>query len=325
MYKPYKLLILIAALLASHNSVLAQGSSAYPSRPITMIVPMSPGGTSDLLARNLVPLLTEKLGQTIVVENRVGANGAIGEEIFSRAKPDGYTIMLEAASIATNPWMNNLSYDPRKAFIPTILVAAVPLVLVVNNNVNAQNAKEFIALAKAKPGQLNYASWGNGSIGQFAGEIFKISTKTSITHVPYKSTAQAVSDTLAGQVDAMFPTLSLVLPQLGSGKIRALALTSPERSPLAPEIPTMAEVGVPGVEVETWFGIFLPAGTPDSIVDKINQTTQGILSTPSFKAQLEKQGFRVIGGSKADFSKFYLGEIARYGRVVKEANMKSGD
>jgi tripartite-type tricarboxylate transporter receptor subunit TctC len=233
--------------------------------------------------------------------------------------------MLEAASIATNPWMNNLSYDPRKAFIPTILVAAVPLVLVVNNNVNAQTAKEFIALAKAKPGQLNYASWGNGSIGQFAGEIFKISTKTSITHVPYKSTAQAVSDTLAGQVDAMFPTLSLVLPQLGSGKIRALALTSPERSPLAPEIPTMAEVGVPGVEVETWFGIFLPAGTPDSIVDKINQTTQGILSTPSFKAQLEKQGFRVIGGSKADFSKFYLGEIARYGRVVKEANMKSGD
>jgi tripartite-type tricarboxylate transporter receptor subunit TctC len=290
-----------------------------------MIVPMSPGGTSDLLARNLVPLLTEKLGQTIVVENRVGANGAIGEEIFSRAKPDGYTIMLEAASIATNPWMNNLSYDPRKAFIPTILVAAVPLVLVVNNNVNAQNAKEFIALAKAKPGQLNYASWGNGSIGQFAGEIFKISTKTSITHVPYKSTAQAVSDTLAGQVDAMFPTLSLVLPHLGSGKIRALALTSPERSPLAPEIPTMAEVGVPGVEVETWFGIFLPAGTPDSIVDRINQTTQGILSTPSFKAQLEKQGFRVIGGSKADFSKFYLGEIARYGRVVKEANMKSGD
>jgi tripartite-type tricarboxylate transporter receptor subunit TctC len=290
-----------------------------------MIVPMSPGGTSDLLARNLVPLLTEKLGQTIVVENRVGANGAIGEEIFSRAKPDGYTIMLEAASIATNPWMNNLSYDPRKAFIPTILVAAVPLVLVVNNNVNAQTAKEFIALAKARPGQLNYASWGNGSIGQFAGEIFKISTKTSITHVPYKSTAQAVSDTLAGQVDAMFPTLSLVLPHLGSGKIRALALTSPERSPLAPEIPTMAEVGVPGVEVETWFGIFLPAGTPDSIVDKINQTTQGILSTPSFKAQLEKQGFRVIGGSKADFSKFYLGEIARYGRVVKEANMKSGD
>jgi hypothetical protein len=255
----------------------------------------------------------------------MGANGAIGEEIFSRAKPDGYTLMLESTSMATNPWMSNLSYDPRKAFVPAILVASVPLVLVVNNNVNAQTAKEFISLAKANPGQLNYSSWGNGSIGQFAGEIFKSATKTNITHVPYKSTAQALSDTLAGQVDAMFPTLPLALQQLGSGKIRALALASPVRSPMAPDIPTMAEVGVSGVEVETWFGIFLPAGTPDSIVNKINQTTQSIIDTPSVKAQLEKQGFRIIGGSRSDFNKYYLSEINRYGRIVKEANLKSND
>jgi tripartite-type tricarboxylate transporter receptor subunit TctC len=286
---------------------------------------MSPGGTSDLLARNLAPLLTEKLGQSVVIDNRMGANGAIGEEIFSRAKPDGYTLMLESTSMATNPWMSNLSYDPRKAFIPAILVASVPLVLVVNNNVNAQTAKEFISLAKANPGQLNYSSWGNGSIGQFAGEIFKSATKTNITHVPYKSTAQALSDTLAGQVDAMFPTLPLALQQLGSGKIRALALASPVRSPMAPDIPTMAEVGVSGVEVETWFGIFLPAGTPDSIVNKINQTTQSIIDTPSVKAQLEKQGFRIIGGSRSEFNKYYLSEINRYGRIVKEANLKSND
>jgi tripartite-type tricarboxylate transporter receptor subunit TctC len=286
---------------------------------------MSPGGTSDLLARNLAPLLTEKLGQSVVIDNRMGANGAIGEEIFSRAKPDGYTLMLESTSMATNPWMSNLSYDPRKAFMPAILVASVPLVLVVNNNVNAQTAKEFISLAKANPGQLNYSSWGNGSIGQFAGEIFKSATKTNITHVPYKSTAQALSDTLAGQVDAMFPTLPLALQQLGSGKIRALALASPVRSPMAPDIPTMAEVGVSGVEVETWFGIFLPAGTPDSIVNKINQTTQSIIDTPSVKAQLEKQGFRIIGGSRSEFNKYYLSEINRYGRIVKEANLKSND
>lgn len=321
----YKYFTIIAVLMASHGGVSAQGSNNYPSRPISVIVPMSAGGTADLLARNLAPLLTEKLGQSVVVDNRVGANGAIGEEIFSRAKPDGYTLMLESTSIATNPWMSNLSYDPRKAFVPSILIAAVPLVLVVNNNVNAQSAKEFIALAKASPGQLNYSSWGNGSIGQFAGEIFKSSTKTDIAHVPYKSTAQALSDTLAGQVDAMFPTLPLVLQQLGAGKIRALALASSVRSPLAPEIPTMAEVGVPGVEVETWFGIFLPAGTPDNIVNKINQTTQGILNTPSVRAQLEKQGFRIIGGSRADFSKYYLSEITRYGRIVKEANLKSND
>lgn len=325
MLKLGRLLMLIAATTALQASVFAQSSNQYPTRPISMIVPMSPGGTADLLARNLAPLLTEKLGQSVVIDNRVGANGAIGEEIFSRAKPDGYTLMLESTSIATNPWMSNLSYDPRKAFTPSILIAAVPLVLVVNNNVNAQSAKDFIALAKANPGQLNYASWGNGSIGQFAGEIFKSSTKTNITHVPYKSTAQALSDTLAGQVDAMFPTLPLVLQQLGAGKIRALALASSVRSPLAPEIPTMAEVGVPGVEVETWFGIFLPAGTPDNIVNKINQTTQNIIDTPGVRAQLEKQGFRIIGGSKSDFNKYYQSEITRYGRIVKEANLKSND
>lgn len=320
-----RLIALLIASVAIPSGAFAQTASAYPSRPITMIVPMSPGGTADLLARNLAPLLTEKLGQSVVIDNRMGANGAIGEEIFSRAKPDGYTLMLESTSIATNPWMSNLSYDPRKAFTPAILIAAVPLVLVVNNNVNAQTAKEFIALAKANPGQLNYSSWGNGSIGNFAGEIFKSATKTNIAHVPYKSTAQALSDTLAGQVDAMFPTLPLVLQQLGAGKIRALALASSVRSPLAPEIPTMAEVGVSGVEVETWFGIFLPAGTPDNIVNKINQTTQSIIDTPNVRAQLEKQGFRIIGGSRSDFSKYYLSEINRYGRIVKEANLKSND
>ena len=320
-----QLVALLVALATIHSSAFAQSGSAYPSRPITVIVPMSPGGTADLLARNLAPLLTEKLGQSVVIDNRMGANGAIGEEFFSRAKPDGYTLMLESTSIATNPWMSNLSYDPRKAFTPAILIAAVPLVLVVNNNVHAQTAKEFISLAKSNPGQLNYSSWGNGSIGHFAGEIFKSATKTNIAHVPYKSTAQALSDTLAGQVDAMFPTLPLALQQLGSGKIRALALASSVRSPLAPEIPTMAEVGVQGVEVETWFGIFLPAGTPDSIVNKINQTTQGIIDTPSVKAQLEKQGFRIVGGSRSDFNKYYLSEINRYGRIVKEANLKSND
>ena len=320
-----QLMALLVALATIHSSAFAQSGSAYPSRPITVIVPMSPGGTADLLARNLAPLLTEKLGQSVVIDNRMGANGAIGEEFFSRTKPDGYTLMLESTSIATNPWMSNLSYDPRKAFTPAILIAAVPLVLVVNNNVHAQTAKEFISLAKSNPGQLNYSSWGNGSIGHFAGEIFKSATKTNIAHVPYKSTAQALSDTLAGQVDAMFPTLPLALQQLGSGKIRALALASSVRSPLAPEIPTMAEVGVQGVEVETWFGIFLPAGTPDSIVNKINQTTQGIIDTPSVKAQLEKQGFRIVGGSRSDFNKYYLSEINRYGRIVKEANLKSND
>lgn len=322
----HNLLAVIAISIGASHTALGQNSSGYPNRPMTVIVPMSAGGTADLVARNLAPLLTEKLGQSVIVDNRVGANGAIGEEFFSRAKPDGYTLMIESTSIATNPWMSNLTYDSRRAFIPVIQIAAVPLVLVVNTNkVSSQNVKEFIALAKKNPGQINYASWGNGGIAHFAGEIFKSTTKTDITHVPYKSTAQALSDTLAGQVDAMFPTLPLAMQHLGGGKIRALALTSSVRSPMAPDIPTMAEAGVPGVEVETWFGIFLPAGTPQDIVNKIQLTTQSILMNPSFKSHLEKQGFRVIGGTQAEFNKFYLAEIERYGRIVKEANLKSGE
>ena len=322
----HKLIATFVIFLSTSGISWAQISGNYPNRPITVIVPMSAGGTSDLIARNLAPVLTEKLGQSVVIDNRVGANGAIGEEYFSRAKPDGYTLMIESTSVVTNPWMSTLTYDAKKAFIPVIQIASVPLVLVVNTSkVNSQTTKEFIALAKKNPGQLNYASWGNGGIGHFGGEIFKNVTKTDIAHVPYKSTAQALSDTLAGQVDAMFPTLPLAMQHLGGGKIRALALTSSVRSPMAPDIPTMAEAGAPGVEVETWFGIFLPAGTHPDIINKINQTTQAILTSPSFKAQFEKQGFRVVGGTQAEFSKFYFAEMERYGRVVKEANLKSGD
>ena len=225
----YKTLI-TAAALALCNLAQAQSASTYPDHPITIIVPMSAGGTADLVARMLAPALGAQLGQSIVIDNRVGANGAIGEEIFSRAKPDGYTIMIESTSIATNPWMNSKpSYDAHNAFIPAIQIASVPLVLIVNSQVNAQTAQEFIALARKQPGQLNYASWGNGGIGHFAGETFKIATKTNITHIPYKSTAQALSDTVAGQVDAMFPTLPLAIQHLSGGKIRALGLACPRR------------------------------------------------------------------------------------------------
>ena len=321
----YKTLITAIALVLC-NSAHAQSAPTYPDRPVTIIVPMSAGGTADLVARMLAPALGTQLGQSIVIDNRVGANGAIGEEFFSRAKPDGYTLMIESTSIATNPWINSRpSYDARNAFIPVIQIASVPLVLVVNTRVNAQTAQEFVALAKKQPGHLNYASWGNGGIAHFAGETFKIATKTNITHVPYKSTAQALSDTVAGQVDAMFPTLPLAIQHLSGGKIRALGLASASRSPMAPDIPTLAEVGIPGVEVETWFGIFLPAKTPAAIIKKINEITGSILSQPEYRSRLESQGFKVIGGTSADFSKFYMTEIDRYGRIVKEANLKADE
>jgi tripartite-type tricarboxylate transporter receptor subunit TctC len=312
----------LTALFATIPALAYSQTDNYPNRQINLIIPMAAGGTSDLVARTLVSALTEEFGQTLILENRPGANGAIGEEYFSRAKPDGYTLMLESTSIATNPWMSKQSYDARKDFIPVIQMASVPLVLVVNEKVPAKNLAEFIELAKKNPGKVSYSSWGNGSIGHFAGESFKISAKVDLLHVPYKSTAQSISDALAGQVNSVFPTLPLAIQHLKSGKIRALTLLSAKRSPMAPDIPTTAELGFPGLEVETWFGFFLPAKTPDAIVQKVYQVVNKVIQRPAIKSQLEDQGFRMINISQAEFAKFYQAEIVRYGKVVKEANLK---
>ncbi len=297
-------------------------AQAYPVRPVTLVLPFSAGGTADILTRAMAPALSTAFGQNVVIENRVGANGAIGEEFVARSKPDGYTVMITSTSIATNPWMTTLSYDPRKAFIPVMLITSVPLVLAVNPQVKAQTARDFVELARRQSGGLNYSSWGNGSIGHFAGENLQLTSQVKLNHVPYKSTAQALNDTLAGQVDAMFPTLPLALQHIKAGKLRALGLTSPNRSPLAPEIPTMAEAGLPGNEIETWFGVFLPTGTDPAIVQRVYRTFQSVLQQPEMKTRLEGQGFRVIASSSDEFAKFLASQTEWYGRVVKQANIK---
>ena len=297
-------------------------AQAYPVRAVTLVLPFSAGGTADILTRAIAPALSTAFGQNVVIENRVGANGAIGEEFVARAKPDGYTVMITSTSIATNPWMTTLSYDPRKAFIPVMLITSVPLVLAVNPQVKAQTAREFVELARRQNGGLNYSSWGNGSIGHFAGENLQLTSQVKLNHVPYKSTAQALNDTLGGQVDAMFPTLPLALQHIKAGKLRALGLTSPNRSQLAPEIPTMAEAGLPGNEIETWFGVFLPAGTDPAIVQRVYRTFQTVLQQPEMKTRLEGQGFRVIASSSDEFAKYLAAQTEWYGRVVKQANIK---
>lgn len=315
----------LAAAATVFLSQLAAAQTPWPARPVSIVVPMAPAGTADILTRTVAPAWSAALGQPLVIENKVGANGVIGEELVSRARPDGYTMMIESTSIATNPWMAKLGYDARKAFVPIMLITSVPLVLAVNPQVKAGTARDFVELAKAKPGALNYSSWGNGSIGQFAGENFQITAGFKMNHVPYKSTSQALSDTLAGQVDAMFPTLPLALQHLKSGKLRGLALTSPTRSPLAPDIPTMAEAGYPGNEVETWFGLFLPAGTDPAILQKAHRTLAGVLASPEMKAKLEEMGFRIIASSPEEFQRFLAAQTDLYGRVVKQANMKGTD
>ena len=288
--------IICYALLAGFSSLLinfaqAQPVENYPNRPITILIPMAAGGTSDSLARIITPSLTEKLGQPIVIDNKPGANGVIGEEQFARAKPDGYVIMMESTSIVINPSMGKLNYDPRKDFIPVTVIGSTPVVVVVNPKVPVNTLQELIDLAKKQPGKLNYSSWGNGSIGQFAGETLKISAKINLLHAPYKSTAQALTDVVAIQVDAMFPRVSLANQHLKSGKLRPLAIMSSKRSAMAPNIPITAELGFPGMEIETWLGFFLPAKTPDAIVQGIYLSTQKILQNHLFELNSKSKTF----------------------------------
>jgi tripartite-type tricarboxylate transporter receptor subunit TctC len=295
----------------------------YPSRSVTMILPFGAGGTSDVLMRMISPDLSKAMGQSVIIDHKVGANGAIAEEFVARAKPDGHTVLVTSTSIATNPSMMTLSWDPQKAFVPVMLITSVPLVMAVHPQVKAQNVREFVELAKRQPKGLNFSSWGNGSIGHFAGENLQMTAQIKINHIPYKSTAQALNDVLGGQVDAMFPTLPLALPHIKAGKLRALGLTSPSRSSLAPDIPTMAETGFPNNEIETWFAVFLPAGTDASVVQKLHQSFKSVLNQPEVKERLDSQGFRVIASSPDELGRFLTGQMEWYSRLVKAANIKA--
>ena len=295
----------------------------YPSRPVTMILPFGAGGTSDVLMRMIAPDLSKAMGQSVIIDHKVGANGAIAEEFVARAKPDGHTVLVTSTSIATNPSMMTLSWDPQKAFVPVMLITSVPLVMAVHPQVKAQNVREFVELAKRQPKGLNFSSWGNGSIGHFAGENLQMTAQIKLNHIPYKSTAQALNDVLGGQVDAMFPTLPLALPHIKAGKLRALGLTSPSRSSLAPDIPTMAETGFPNNEIETWFAVFLPAGTDAAVVQKLHQSFKSVLNQPEVKERLDSQGFRVIASTPDELGRFLTGQIEWYSRLVKAANIKA--
>jgi len=309
---------LIALLVM--NTAWAQ---PFPSRPITMILPFGAGGTSDVLMRMITPDLSKAFGQNVVIEHKVGANGSIAEEFVSRSKTDGHTMLVTSTSIATNPSMMTLAWDPQKAFMPVTLITSVPLVLAVNPQLKAQNVREFVELAKRSPGGLNFSSWGNGSIGHFAGENLKITAQVKLNHIPYKSTAQALNDVLGGQVDAMFPTLPLALPHIKAGKLRALGLTSPSRSSLAMDIPTMAETGFPNNEIETWFAVFLPVGTDPAIVQKTYDTFKTVLNQSDVKQRLESQGFRPIANSPDELGRFLTSQIEWYSRLIKSANIKA--
>ena len=310
------------ALLMGASSGQAQD---YPSRPIRIIVPSTAGGSVDTLARTVGSNLSQRWGQQVVVDNRSGAGGVIGGEITAKAPPDGYTlIMATIAAMATNVSLaKKLPYDPVRDFAPITLVASQQIVLLVNPNVAARTAQELIQLAKAKPGQLTFASAGNGSGGHLSGELLKILAGIDLTHVPYKGISPAIVDVISGQVTMTFASIISGTPHVKTGRLRALAVTGARRSPALPELPTMMEAGVRGYESSTWYGLLAPKATSRAIVTKLNREVVSIINLPEVKANLLAEGAEPVGNTPEQFGEFIKSEIAKWGKVIRTAGLRA--
>ena len=294
----------------------------YPERPLRLIVPYAPGGGTDLTSRLLAQRLTDGLRRQVIVDNRAGGAGNIGAEIAARSAPDGYTLLMASISFSVNVSMfSRLGYDPVKDFDPVSLVATVPLIVVVHPSVPAKSIQELIALAKARPGKLNYASGGTGTANHIAGELFKYMTGTDIVHVPYKGGGPALADVIAGQVQLLFNTMTSTVAFVGSGKLRALAVTGTQRSPGVPELPTVAEAGVPGFDVGAWFGVVTPTGTPRAVVNKLNAEIVRITRLAAAREQFAAQGAEPVGSTPEEFRRHIAGEIAKWAKVAKAAKL----
>lgn len=303
---------------------LPAAAQAYPDRPIRLVVPYAPGGGTDLTSRLIAQRLTERFRQQVVVDNRAGGASNIGAEIVARSTPDGYTLMMAGISFSINTSIFfKLGYDPIRDFDPVSLVATVPLIAVVHPSVPAASIKELIALAKAKPGTLNYASGGTGTANHIAGELFKYMTGTNIVHVPYKGGGPALADVVGGHAQVLFNTMTSTVGFMNSGKLRALAVTGKQRSPGVPNLPTVAEAGVPGYDVGAWFGIVVPKGTPRPIVMKLNDEIVRITRTQEAREQFTAQGAEAVGSTPEDFARHLRIEIDKWAKVAKAAGMRA--
>ena len=305
-----------AVLLAACALSVAQ---EYPTKPLRFIAPNLPGGPTDILARLLGQKLSESFGQPVIIENRAGAGGNIGTELAAKAAPDGDTLVTgNNATFGANPTLyKRLGFDPIKDFTPVIFVATQPNILVVHPSLPVRNVKELIALARAKPGQLNYAGSGVGAAAHLAAELFKNLTGTKIEHISYKSAGPALIDLIAGQTQLMFATALSVTPHIKANRVRALAVTTAKRSKLYPELPTVAEAGVPGFEASTWHGVLVPAGTPPAIVERLNSEMNKALQMPDVRERLASLGAEIVGGSSKEFAEHIRREIPKWAKVVK--------
>ena len=312
----------IAAAVIACFSAPALAAEGYPSRPVRMVVGFAPGGGTDTTARAITPKLSERLGQQVVVDNRPGASGNIATEIISNAPPDGHTILLGTiAALAINPTLfGNLPFDPQKDLAPVIRIADSTNILVVHPTVAAKSVKELIALAKSKP--LNFGSSGVGGTGHLALELFNVMAGTKLTHVPYKGGGPAMTDLLGGQINGIFATAASAVPHVQSGKIRALAVSTAKRSKLTPELPTVAEAGLPGFEANNWNGLVVPAKTPKAIIDRLNKEFTFVLNQPDIVSILFKQGLDAAPGTPEEFGRYIKAETAKWAKVIKVSGAK---
>ena len=313
-------LIAVALMVAAPNCF----AQAYPSKPVRIIVTFAAGGGTDLAARTVAPKLSEGLGQSIVVENRAGANGAVGADALAKSPADGYTLMVGAAgTLAVAPHLGKLPFDTFKDFAPVSLLATSPFIVTVNPGVKAESLKELIALAKANPGKLTFGSSGTGGAPQLATELFKSMAGVNLLHVPYKGLGPAITDLLGGQINVIFADVGLVTAHIKSARLRGLAVTGSTRSATVPDLPTIAEAGVPGYAAGTWYGLFAPAGTPPAIVARLSEETRRALAHPDVRASLAAQGVDPAGNTPEQFAAFVRDEHAKWGRVIRDAGIKA--
>ena len=312
---------LAAGLCVLLTPALAAAQS-FPDHTIRLIVPFPPGGPNDIIARVVSQKMQAILKQTIVIDNRGGQGGVLGTDLVAKAKPDGYTIAIASAgALAISPSMEKVAYDTLKDLAPVTLVAKVPEMLVVAENVPAKNMAELVALAKKQPGKLNFASSGPGSLPHLAGELFKLTAKIDIVHVPYRGAAPAVNDLLGGQVQMVFLDLPVLLPQVKAGKLRPIAVGAEKRVPTAPDVPTTAEAGMPSLLTENWYGMVAPAGTPKDVVAALNKAAVEAMKDPDVVSKLSSQGAMLIGDTPDEFRAFIASETAKWAKVIKDAGV----
>jgi tripartite-type tricarboxylate transporter receptor subunit TctC len=319
MRTPRNLLLALCLVLASSAS-----AEDFPSKPIRLIVPFPPGGPNDIIARVVGQRMSEICKQPVIIDNRGGQAGALGTDAVAKSAPDGYTIAItSASSLAISTTMEKIAYDPQKDLAPVTLVASVPEMLVVASNVPARNMAELVALAKAEPGKLNFASAGVGGLPHLAGELFKLTAKIDIVHVPYRGAAPAINDLLGQQVQMTFLDLPVILPQIKAGNLHPIALGARQRASQAPDVPTTAEVGMPDLLIENWYGMIAPAATPPEVIAKLNRITTEAMSDPQVKEKLGDQGLTMVPQTPDEFRAYIVSETKKWAKVIKDAGVET--